>query len=449
MSRNLVSAVVNGAARGFGLAMQKDQMEHRQAMDLAQEERSKEQHNWLRQQRDLLMRREEERQDLAEFNRHADFLLLTMDKMEDPEFASWVSQQPELIQRFNDSLGFVSDHVVNQSDDGSTKRLVGLVPVGKKMPNGKTPVSALLEVTREDGSVVRRPMTRGRSSDPDDPVVVFNPDDIKAWLQQNRFLSDQILAEKARAGDTSVMEQRREAQKLKQQRDIAIEDREDRQAHAFGIQRADQAFRRDMATFEADLKARNEVLKQTLKGDGNKVDLSPYNIQTGDNQIFRMVAANYGGSFDSELGSMVNLGSNATKAAAAADYAQRIHRAAFQDTSIPPAEMARMAYQFADMVPSKDEAEKIVRARGVRSNRVDQEAQKLIEQRKAAADSEFEAWFSERGFGSQGRAAPAAGSGIAAPPAGEETPPMEGARKANDGNWYVERNGQYFRVRAD
>lgn len=30
-----------------------------------------------------------------------------------------------------------------------------------------------------------------------------------------------------------------------------------------------------------------------------------------------------------------------------------------------------------------------------------------------------------------------------------ERPPVEGARKAGDGNWYVERNGQYFKVEAE
>jgi len=34
----------------------------------------------------------------------------------------------------------------------------------------------------------------------------------------------------------------------------------------------------------------------------------------------------------------------------------------------------------------------------------------------------------------------------AAPPPAEEKPPMDGARKARDGNWYIQKDGKYFRV---
>lgn len=45
------------------------------------------------------------------------------------------------------------------------------------------------------------------------------------------------------------------------------------------------------------------------------------------------------------------------------------------------------------------------------------------------------------------QAQPAPPTPAAAPPKGGDNPPVQGARKAPDGNWYVEKDGKYFRVK--
>ena len=63
---------------------------------------------------------------------------------------------------------------------------------------------------------------------------------------------------------------------------------------------------------------------------------------------------------------------------------------------------------------------------------------------KGTADGRYQA---ARAPQSGAQAQPAPPTQAAAPPKGGDNPPVQGARKAPDGNWYVEKDGKYFRVK--
>jgi hypothetical protein len=320
MAGFLARGIMQGVALGAGLADRKEDKQLRREMydrQVQREDRhdawAAEDRDWQRENRELQSTLQQyQLQDLMddryrkEFTAQADYLLGMQEMvLKDPEgFQAYLQQNPQEMRNINTAWNTLSQPWINQGGEpGTQKSFAAFYPT----QDGK--LAPMLRVTPPGGSPYIAPLTMNRSSDDDDEVMSFTPEELTSRLAEMRHLATLVDNHKMRLGDTSVAERRRAA-----------------------------------------------ATKQDERGTGpGGVKLSPYNLQTGDSQIADLAGRYYGGRY--ENGQWVFDNQNqAGRATTATRIAQELHRNLYQQMGTTPGTYFDVARKYADQIPTPQEA---------------------------------------------------------------------------------------------
>jgi hypothetical protein len=178
--------------------------------------------------------------------------------------------EPETVALFDQVFSDKFSASVGECDDAAKSKIsavnfAGFVPTDSK--DGS--VSLALKVTYENGMSTIKPMTQGRSTDKDDPVMQMKPDELIGAIQAKMMMADMI--ERPEYWDKmgeSV------GQSLLSRRSGSQTSSEDRQL---------TQYRKEKSSLEKELrKAKSEANEKYLEGDELTAYLKPINDAISD-----------------------------------------------------------------------------------------------------------------------------------------------------------------------
>lgn len=126
-----------------------------------------------------------------------------------------IMRDPERSKQLQQAIKNTGNLLVNRGApaDGMTRNFRRMVPLDENH------FAVDLDVTRPDGTTYTAPVTKNRSADPNDPVQVFNKDQVFGELAKIDAFIDMYEAELVRLGDTGPIERKAASRAEKGKRD--------------------------------------------------------------------------------------------------------------------------------------------------------------------------------------------------------------------------------------
>ncbi|MBV2138595.1 MAG: hypothetical protein KUF79_17445 [Candidatus Thiodiazotropha sp. (ex Ctena orbiculata)] len=434
-----------GLERGVRLGIALDENEHRKA-DAASVRKSREQNQILTQMQIDQLKDENKRQNMLRATNETLYHLASL-KSNPQAYFQQLESDPDSMAAIDESVNTVGQVLVDSRDinDGLKREFAGFTPT----PDGR--LMANLRVTRPDGTVYEPPLTEQGSTDPDDLVMAFTVDDLG---QLTAALNSEIQRLEGRAvglGDMSPIN----ARKAKARRLQGIAESKELEKYKSGLGISQHRAKARIDTDESVRKANEfrgigftpsgKAMESGIGGlpgikDQNKVQRS--NGMWITESTLRNEYIDQYGRVDPVFGRILNKN--------APDYYQ------WRDSQVMP---AYRVSKKADGSPGKDEFSRLP------TDQQDALAIDYLKQNGVKPEGTGLFDFGEKGYSKEqldfAKAKLATGQterekGISAidrrttkGTSANTQPPVAGAKKAPDGNWYVpdpNRPGKYMRV---